>query len=124
MAEASDLLCSTMCCTMCDMARRLSERVTRRSPLPLTERDEADLARLREPGPARTALANLTSGSLPDSDISEAMLLHAVFVAGLRAVREAAEAAAYDELAADYATQDAERRTIARRRRPEWAAED
>jgi hypothetical protein len=115
---------NTMCCTMCSMARRFNEPVNRRTPLPLTEHDEADLAKLRDPGPARTALANLAPGSLPDGDISEALLLHAVFVVGLRAVREAAEAAAYDQVAADYAAEDAERRRIARRRRPEWAAED
>jgi hypothetical protein len=106
------------------MARRFNEPVNRRTPLPLTERDEADLAKLRDPGPARTALANLVRGALPDGDISEALLLHTVFTVGLRAVREAAEAAAYDQVAADYAAEDAERRRIARRRRPEWAAED
>jgi hypothetical protein len=124
MAEAPGLFRTTMWCTMCGMVRRLSERVVRRSPLPLTERDEADLAQLREPGATRTALASLTPGSLPDTEISEAMLLHAVFAAGLRAVREAAETAAYERLAIEYAAEDAERRRIARRRRPEWAAED
>ncbi len=73
---------------------RFDQPVTRRPTLPLTSRDEADLARLRSAGPARTALAGLTSLGA-DGELTEAMLLHAVFEAGLRAVREAEEAAGY-----------------------------
>jgi hypothetical protein len=107
-----------------NMAARMNQRAVRRPPLPLTERDLADLAALRDPGPGRAALGRLAPGALPEGDITEAVLLHAVFEAGLRAVREAAESAGYEQLAAGYEAEDAERRQIARRRRPHWAAED
>src|SRR6266849_6338804 len=83
--------CHTLCGTMYDMAARLNEPTERRTPLPLTARDLADLGKLREPGPEREALSALAA-ALPEGDVSEALLVHAVFVAGLRAVREAAEA--------------------------------
>ncbi len=103
------------------MATRLNEPTERRTPLPLTARDQADLAKLREPGPERDALSSLAA--LPEGDVSEALLVHAVFAAGLRAVREAAESASYEADAADrYARADAVRAT-ARRRRPTWAGE-
>jgi hypothetical protein len=38
-------------------------------------------------------------------------------------VRECAETAGYEQLAAEYEAEDAERRQIARRRRPHWADE-
>ena len=110
--------------TMCYMAARMNQHAVRRSALPLTERDLADLSALRDPGPARTALVRLAPGELPEGDITEAVLLHAVFEAGLRAVRESVESAGYEQLAADYEAENAERRQIARRRRPAWADED
>lgn len=106
------------------MATRFDQPVTRRSPLPLTERDEADLAKLRNPGPTRSALAELTPSTPTDGDLTEAMLLHAVFRAGMRAVQDAVEMMGYDQIAADYLAEDKERRLIARRRRPSWAGED
>jgi hypothetical protein len=108
---------------MYDMAIRLHEPTERRTPLPLTARDLADLSKLREPGPERDALSALAT-ALPEGDVSEALLVHAVFVAGLRAVREAAEAASYEADAADrHANAEADR-AAARRRRPSWADED
>ncbi len=108
---------------MYGMATRLNEPTERRTPLPLTARDLADLAKLREPGPEREALSALAT-ALPDGDVSEALLVHAVFVAGLRAVREAAETASYEADAPDrHARTDADR-AAARRRRPSWADED
>jgi hypothetical protein len=108
---------------MYGMATRLNEPTERRTPLPLTARDQADLAKLREPGPERDALSSLAA-VLPEGDVSEALLVHAVFVAGLRAVREAAESASYEADAADrHARADSDRAT-ARRRQPTWAGED
>ena len=115
--------CRTLCGTMYDMTARLNEPTERRTPLPLTARDLADLGKLREPGPERAALSALAN-SLPEGDVSEALLVHAVFVAGLRAVREAAEAASYEADAPDrHARADADR-AAARRRRPSWDDED
>jgi hypothetical protein len=109
---------------MYNMATRLNQPTERRTPLALTARDLADLERLREPGPERKALADLAE-SLPQGEVSESLLVHAVFVAGLRAVREAAEELGYAQLAAQEAGsgEAAERRLIAGRR-PPWAKED
>jgi hypothetical protein len=98
------------------MATRFDQPVTRRSPLPLTERDEADLAKLRSAGPARAALARLTPSTPLEGVLTEAALLHAVFRAGMRVVHECAEEAGYAQLAAEYEAEDEERRKIARRR--------
>ena len=105
------------------MASRLNQRPVRRSSLPLTERDLADLDKLRVPGPGRAALARAVPGALPDGEITESALLHAVFEAGLRAVNETAEELSYAADAAAYEAEDTERRRIARRRRPPWADE-
>jgi hypothetical protein len=107
------------------MVTRLSERPVRRSTLPLTAHDLADLDRLRNPGPGREALGHLTSGDLPQGDLSESALLHAVFEAGLRAIRERVEELGYAEMAASETPEEAEEhRRILRRRRPPWADED
>lgn len=95
----------------------------RRPSLPLTERDERDLALLRASAPRREALSRLTGEPVTRPDLSEATLLHAVFEAGLAAVREATEEAGYAELAAQQGAEQAERRAEARRRRPAWADE-
>lgn len=105
------------------MRTRLRAPVVRRSSLPLTERDEHDLALLRSSAPQRAALGRLSGEPLAPADLSEAALLHAVFEAGLAAVREASEDAAYAELAAQQADEDTARRTEARRRRPSWATD-
>lgn len=107
---------------MLGMARRLREPAQDRKPLPLTSRDLEDLERLRSPGPERTALADL-GGTPAEGDVTESMLLHAVFAVGLRVVREAAEAQAYAEAAQDRRETADEDRAIARRRRPSWADE-
>jgi hypothetical protein len=105
------------------MATRLNQPTERRTPLPLTARDLEDLAKLREPGPERRALTALAAAPA-EGEVSEALLVHAVFVAGLRAVREAAEAASYQADAADrHARADADR-AAARRRQPTWDAEE
>ena len=107
------------------MASRMNQRPVRRSPLPLTERDIADLERLRTPGPTREALARVLPGELPEGDVTESALLHAVFKAGLRAIRETAEELSYAaDAAGETAAEAAEHRRILRRRRPSWADED
>lgn len=106
------------------MAARLSEPAKARKSLPLTDRDLADLERLRSRTPERDALAELCG--LQVESVTEAALLHMVFSAGLRAIRERAEERAYASAAADRLAsgEAAEIRRIARRRRPAWADED
>jgi hypothetical protein len=106
------------------MATRLSEPAKARKTLPLTERDLADLARLRQDTPERQALAVL-AGTKVES-VTEAALLHMIFAEGLRAIREKAEEHAYASAAADRLAsgEAAEIRRTARRRRPGWADQD
>lgn len=109
---------------MTTMSTRMSEPVVRRPNLPLTLRDEAGLAQLRGSPEFRRALQRLAP-SQPDADaaLAEAVLLHAIFEAGLAAVRAAAEEDGYRQLGEQYAAQHQERRRVARRRMPGWAAE-
>ena len=104
------------------MAQRMSQPVVRRPNLPLTAQDEADLAVLRQSPSHLNALAELSSG-MPTADVGESVLLHAIFEAGLRAVREAAEEDGYAQLADDYRRSADERRAMSRRRPPAWADE-
>lgn len=96
------------------MATRMRARVARRPSLPLTEQDERDLERIRTSPAYRSALTSL-SGETGEATtaMSEAALLHAVFKAGLDAIRLAAEQSTDAEI----------RRAAARRRRPSWADE-
>ncbi len=68
------------------MATRLNEPAKARKSLPLTERDLADLERLRGQTPERAALADLAGVAV--EDVTEAALLHMIFATGLRAIRE------------------------------------
>jgi hypothetical protein len=106
------------------MATRLSEPAKARKSLPLTERDLADLERLRGPTPERDALAELAGMEI--QSVTEAALLHMIFAAGLRAIRERTEERAYASAAADRLAsgESAQSRLTARRRRPAWANED
>lgn len=96
-----------------------------RKSLPLTERDLADIARLRGETPEREALSELVGIPVAES-VAEAALLRMIFEAGLRAIREKAEERAYASAAEDrLASGEAdEARRIARRRRPAWVSED
>ncbi|WP_300610160.1 hypothetical protein [Trebonia sp.] len=107
------------------MATRLNQPARARKSLPLTERDLADLERLRGHTPERDALADL-AGVVVAEGVTEAALLHMIFTAGLRAIQEKAEELAYASAAADrLASGEAnEIRRIARRRRPSWADDD
>jgi hypothetical protein len=116
-------------CSMTNiMSTRLRGRVVRRPSLPLTERDEMDLALLRRTPICQQALDRLTGQSIEDEGaigsaaVSEAALLHAVFQAGLGAIRAAAEDAGYAVMAAEQAEQAAQHQQ-SRRRRPSWADE-
>jgi len=104
-------------------ATRLNEPAKARKSLPLTERDLADLERLRGRTPERDALADLSGVAV--EGVTEAALLHMIFAAGLRAIREKAEERAYASAAADrLASGEADEiHRIARRRRPAWAEE-
>jgi len=106
------------------MATRLNQPAKARKSLPLTERDLADLERLRGHTPERDALADLAG--IEVESVTEAALLHMIFTAGLRAIREKAEERAYASAAADRLAggEASENRRIARRRRPAWADED
>lgn len=75
---------------------------------------------LRTSAEHRAALAQLADVPVSARE-SEARLLHAVWAAGLRAVRQRAEAGGYARMASE---QDvATRRAAARRRPPSWVAE-
>jgi ectoine hydroxylase-related dioxygenase (phytanoyl-CoA dioxygenase family) len=107
------------------MTARLNQPAKARKSLPLTERDLADLERLRAQTPERDALSDL-AGVVVVEGVAEAALLHMIFTAGLRAIREKAEELAYASAAADrLASGEAQEiRRIARRRQPAWADED
>jgi hypothetical protein len=92
------------------MATRMSIPIDHRASLPLSPRDVADLARLRESPSARAQL------DLPDGEVTEAALLHAVLTAGLKAIGDAMQERAYAELADQYrgTAEGAERRAARR----------
>jgi len=94
----------------------------RRPSLPLTQRDELDLARLRAPG-YLNALERLVAPATDLADASEAVLLHAIFQAGVNAVQEAVADAGYAALADQLADEADDRRLAARRRQPGWSDE-
>jgi hypothetical protein len=106
------------------MVTRLDKPAKARKSLPLTERDLDELARLHGPTPERDALFDLAGVAV--ESVTEAALLHMIFSAGLRAIREKAEEHAYAAAAAErLASGEAqENRRAERRRRPAWADED
>ncbi len=108
------------------MTPRKTGRTIRRPSLPLTARDVAELDKIRNSPSGRAALEDLASVTFAAGGRSEAesAFLHAVLLAGIRAIRERAEEASYAADAAAYQAEDTERRAIARRRRPPWAGED
>lgn len=108
---------------MCSMATRLRSKVTRRPSLPLTERDEADLATLRANDEYLEALARLADTPLDHATASESALLHAIFEIGMNALRDSAEADGYAQIAAESAAENGVRRATARRRLPTWASD-
>lgn len=92
--------------------------IDHRASLPLSPRDVENLARLRESPSARAQL------SLPDGEVTEAALLHAVLVAGLQAIGDAVQERAYAELADQYRdTAEGTERRVARRAPARFAQE-
>jgi hypothetical protein len=106
------------------MATRFSEPTRVRKSLPLTERDLAELDRLRQQTPERAALARLCGANV--IDVTESSLLHTIFIVGLHVIREQAEEDAYATAAVDrLASGEAdETRRTAQRRRPSRTDED
>jgi hypothetical protein len=96
----------------------------RRSSLPLTERDEQELALLRESTTHRNMVAQLNAVSTFSKDVSEAVMLHTVFEIGLRTVREALEEKGYAELAKQQAEEEPNKHATARRSRPSRAGDE
>src|ERR1700733_13266278 len=106
------------------MTARLNQPAKARKSLPLTERDLADLERLRAQTPERDALSDL-AGVVVVEGVAEAALLHMIFTAGLRAIRETGEELAYASAASDRLArgEGGDIRMIPRNRRPAWADE-
>ena len=100
-----------------------TRRVVQRKPLPLTQRDLEDLGRLRDAeSPQRRALRVLL-GSEPGT--SDAQMLHALFVVGLRRVEEQVEEEGYRQLALARSPEDeAELAALRERRRSELAGDE
>jgi hypothetical protein len=126
-------MCSSFCFVVLQflwhhriMSPPKSGHTIRRPSLPLTERDVADLDKIRNSPAERAALEDLASVTFAAGGRSEAesAFLHAVLLAGIRAVHERAEEASYQADAAAYQAEDTERRAVARRRRPPWTSED
>ena len=106
------------------MTSRTVGAVVRRPNLPLTAKDEADLALMSTTPEYRQALSALAPDApAPESSATEAALLHAIFTAGIVAIRSRAEEEGYRRLAQERAATVPERRREARTRKPRWAAE-
>ena len=115
------LICDRKCSTMLIMATRTPGRIARRATLPLTDSDLADLERMKSDPSLRAALDELMQGELTTTEVTESALVHAIWVCGIRAVREHAEAKAYLDLAASFTPEEVEeRRHYATRNRSSW----
>ena len=94
--------------------------IVARKSLSLNHDDVVSLAALASSPERRRALARLVREPLA-STASEAKVLHAIYVAGIRAVEAEAMRDGYAEVAAEEAEYD--RSAVARRRAPRWAEE-
>ncbi|MGI8522088.1 MAG: hypothetical protein ACR2K3_02090 [Nocardioides sp.] len=92
-----------------------------RKSLPLSARDLHDLATLRGSTAHRVVLSDL-AGEIVTEASSDAAVLHAVWEAGIKAVRDRIEVEGYAEIAEGRDVQTA--RAAARRRRPSWADDE
>lgn len=117
-------MCNSLCGTMYLMAIRTGSAIVRRASLPLTARDESDLAKVRDSAAYHCALAALTGSDIDPSTTSEAAAIHAIFTAGLLALRDEVERQGYAQMAQERQPEATERRALARRRPPSWAAEE
>ena len=106
------------------MATRITSPVQRRTSLPLTESNESDLSALLESSSYQLALEKLTGTKIVDQEISSSALLHAIFEAGMAAVKKTAELEGYAQIASEFSTVNVQqKRKEARRRHPTWADE-
>ncbi len=106
------------------MASRIKSPVHRRTSLPLTETNESDLALLHQSSIYQSALEKLSGTKIVDQELSSAALLHAIFEAGMAAVKKAAELEGYAQIASEITSSSAQqKRREARRRLPSWADE-
>ena len=83
-----------------------------------------DLAKVRDSAAYHCALAALTGSDIDPSTTSEAAAIHAIFTAGLLALRDEVERQGYAQMAQERQPEATERRALARRRPPSWAAEE
>ena len=104
------------------MVVKMKQPTSRRVSLPLTEADERDLAMLRSESKYQAALQQMADVDIVHA--TESVTVHAVFTAGLVAIRNAAEEASYAEVALQQAVDRQSRRTQSRRRQPTWAHEE
>jgi len=106
------------------MATRITSPVQRRTSLPLTEANETDLSALLESSSYQLALEKLTGTKIVDQEMSSSALLHAIFEAGMAAVKKTAELEGYAQIAAEASLASTQqKRKESRRRRPTWADE-
>lgn len=107
------------------MATRITSPVQRRTSLPLTETNESDLSALLESSSYQLALEKLTGTKIVDQEISSSALLHAIFEAGMAAVKKTAELEGYAQIASGISLASTQqKRREARRRRPTWVDEE
>lgn len=86
----------------------------------MSERDIAELEHLRSE-PERLRALELISGIQVTESKAEARLLHALYLAGMRAVDEQVLDAGYAVIAAEQ--DERELKAVSRRRRPSWGNE-
>jgi hypothetical protein len=91
----------------------------------LTDENENDISTLLNSSFYQVALEGLSGVKIVGHDVSESALLHAIFEAGMSAVKESAELAGYAQIAAKQSKPTlAQDRKDARRRQPSWAEEE
>lgn len=107
------------------MASRIKSPVQRRTSLPLTEKNESDLSLLLESSSYQSALEKLTGTKIVDQEISSSALLHAIFEAGMAAIKKTAELEGYARIASGISSASTQqKKKDSRRRRPTWANEE
>ena len=107
------------------MTTRITSPVQRRTSLPLTERNESDISTLLESSAYQRALEQLSGTKIIDQEISTSALLHAVFEAGMSAVKASAEMEGYSQIAEGISKANPhQQRKDARRRSPTWSHEE